>query len=79
MVKSVCYSFRGPEFGSKYLSQAARDLLVTPAPGDLMPSSGLLRHLHTCGIDAQTDMYILLLKARHARCDGNAMIPARGR
>lgn len=44
VVRSTCYSSRGPEFSSWYPTLGCSQAPVTPALEDPMPSSGHLRH-----------------------------------
>lgn len=48
-VRSVCCSPRAPEFGSWHQHQAAHSH-QEQLQGSLVPSTGLCRHPHTCGI-----------------------------
>lgn len=46
MVRSMTALAKDPD--SPQLPALGLGLLITPAPGHLLPSSGLLRYLHLC-------------------------------
>lgn len=51
VVKRACCSFTGPKFNSQLLynlESSGPQRIVTPAPGDLMSSPHLPRHLNAC-------------------------------
>ena len=50
-VKLLLLERTGVQLGTQYLPLVTHtQALVTPASGDLLPSSGLARYLHTCGV-----------------------------
>lgn len=58
-VKSTVYSYTGPRPNSKHPCPTT---LVIPASGDLAPSSGLCRFLHTCHTYKHMCTHIYLFK-----------------